>query len=70
MNWVKFQVLKAASMKITVFWDVAPSYWLHHQGYDGAASTSETSVNVYQSTRCNIPDDSHLQQWNDSVEFK
>jgi hypothetical protein len=25
-----------------------------------AASTSETSVNVYQTTRCNIPEDSRL----------
>jgi hypothetical protein len=24
------------------------------------ARTSETSVNVYQTTRCNIPEDSHL----------
>jgi hypothetical protein len=27
----------------------------------GAASTSETSVNFYQTTRRNIPEDSHLQ---------
>jgi hypothetical protein len=27
-----------------------------------AASTSETSVNFYQITRRNIPEDSHLQQ--------
>jgi hypothetical protein len=26
----------------------------------GAVSISETSVNIYQSTRCNIPEDSHL----------
>jgi hypothetical protein len=25
-----------------------------------AANTSETSVNIYQTTRCNIPEDSHL----------
>jgi hypothetical protein len=25
-----------------------------------AASTSETSVNFYQTIRCNIPEDSHL----------
>jgi hypothetical protein len=27
------------------------------------ASTSETSVNFYQTTRCNIPEDSHLQDY-------
>jgi hypothetical protein len=26
-----------------------------------AVSTSETSVNFYQTTRCTIPEDSHLQ---------
>jgi hypothetical protein len=26
----------------------------------GAASTSETSVNLYQTTWCNNPEDSHL----------
>jgi hypothetical protein len=26
-----------------------------------AANTSEMSVNFYQTTRCNIPEDSHLQ---------
>jgi hypothetical protein len=25
-----------------------------------AGSTSETSVNIYQTTRCNIPEDGHL----------
>jgi hypothetical protein len=25
-----------------------------------AVSTSETTVNFYQTTRCNIPEDSHL----------
>jgi hypothetical protein len=40
---------------------------LHHQGDESlvalmmeAASTSETSVNFYQTTRCNTPEDSHL----------
>jgi hypothetical protein len=27
------------------------------------ANTSETSINFYQTTRCNIPHDSHLQCW-------
>jgi hypothetical protein len=41
------------------------AYCLHYQANpprpdDGAVSTSETSVNFYQTTRRNIPDDSHL----------
>jgi hypothetical protein len=40
-----------------------------HQGNEcialmmDAASTSETSVNFYQTTQCNIPQDSHLQTY-------
>jgi hypothetical protein len=53
---------------MAVFWDFAPcslldtdlrfrsSYCLHHQG----GRTSEISVNIYQTTRRNIPEDSHL----------
>jgi hypothetical protein len=64
-------------MKMTVFWEVAPCslveiYWrfkgaycLHHQGGESvmmeAASTSETSINFYRTTRRNIPKVSHLQ---------
>jgi hypothetical protein len=56
-------------MKMAVFWVVAPcslvevyqrfrgTFWLHHQG---AASTSEMSVNFYQTTRRNNPEDRHL----------
>jgi hypothetical protein len=56
-------------MKMTVFWKVAPcslvdvyrrfrcAYSLLVKG----VSTSETSVNFYQTTRGNIPEDSHLQ---------
>jgi hypothetical protein len=33
---------------------------LHHQGDDGGISTSETSVNFYETTRRNIQEDSHL----------
>jgi hypothetical protein len=52
---MKFQLLTAASMKITVFWDVAPyslvevyrrfkgAYCLHHQG-DRPVSTFRTEV--------------------------
>jgi hypothetical protein len=72
VQYVRFQVLTAARMKI-VFWDVTPcslvvyqhfwgAYCLHHQGalMMDAASTSERSVNLYQTTRRNIPEDSHL----------
>jgi hypothetical protein len=59
---VRFQVLTAASMKITVFWDVAPCSLVEvrfrgarchrHQGYHQAplmeaVSTTEKSVNFY-----------------------
>jgi hypothetical protein len=59
-------------MIMAVFWDVAPcslvdtdrslreTYCLHRKGA-ATESSSETSVNIYQTTRCNIPEDSHLQ---------
>jgi hypothetical protein len=43
-------------MKMAVFWDVAPGIALMME----AVNTSETSVNFYQTTRRNIPEDSHL----------
>jgi hypothetical protein len=64
-------------MMMTVFWVVEPCSLVeayrrfsiacsfHHQGIISlmmdAASTSETSVNIYQTTRRNNPEDSHLQ---------
>jgi hypothetical protein len=62
---VRFEVLMVMSMKMVVFWDVAPcslvdtdphfrgAYCLHHQD-------DETSVNIHQTTQSNIPEDSHL----------
>jgi hypothetical protein len=52
-------------MKITVFWDVAPCSLVEViiraiALMMDAASTSETSVNFYQTTQRNIPEDSHL----------
>jgi hypothetical protein len=51
----------AKSMKITVFWNVAPCSLVKVYRLIAlimeAASTSETSVNFYQTTRCNIPED-------------
>jgi hypothetical protein len=52
-------------LKITVFWDVAPCSMVEvYQHFRGAsitlimevASTSETSVNFYQTTQCSIPE--------------
>jgi hypothetical protein len=70
---VRFEVLKAASMKMTVSWEVAlcslvevyrrfrGACRLHHHGLIMvSANTSETSVNFYQTTWPNIPEDSHL----------
>jgi hypothetical protein len=61
---------------MAVFWDVAPcslvevyrrfrgAYCLHLQVVITlmmeAASTFETSINFYQTTRCNIPEDGNL----------
>jgi hypothetical protein len=56
--FVRFQVLTAGSMKMNVFWDVAPCSLIALMMK--AASTSETSVNFHQITRRNISEDSHL----------
>jgi hypothetical protein len=58
---VTFQVLSAASVKMSVFWDVAPRslakvYTLLME----AATTSATSINFYQTIWLNILEDSHL----------
>jgi hypothetical protein len=74
-DFVRFQVLTTANMKITVFWDAVPcslvkiyrrfrgACCLHHQAPIAlmmeAASTSETSFNV-STKRRSIPEDSHL----------
>jgi hypothetical protein len=51
-------------MKMAVFWVVAPCSLGHHHKaivlMMEAESTSETSVNFYQTTRCNNPEDSHI----------
>jgi hypothetical protein len=72
------QVLRVASMKITAFWDVAPcscrSFRFRFRRFSaGSASVieaigdlgsknPETSVNLHQIKRLNIPDGSHLQR--------
>jgi hypothetical protein len=50
---VRFQVLTAASMKITVFWDVASCSLIAVMME--AVSTSETLINFYKTARCNVP---------------
>jgi hypothetical protein len=69
---VGFQVLTAASMKMAVFWVVAPcslvevyrrfrgACWVLIALMMEAASSSETSVNFYQTTRRYNSEDSHL----------
>jgi hypothetical protein len=60
-----------ASVKMAVFWVVAPCSLVEvYQRFGGAcnlaalmmeaASTSGTLVNFYQTTWCNNPEDSHL----------
>jgi hypothetical protein len=70
----RFHVLTVASMKMTVFWDVAPcSRWKFTEVSEVLATSiiratmeaeniSETSVNFYHTTRRNIPEDCHLQR--------
>jgi hypothetical protein len=59
-------------MKMTVFWNFVPFSLVEiYRRFTGACylidlimeavSTSETSVNIYQTTRRNIPEDSHSQ---------
>jgi hypothetical protein len=63
-NIVGFEVLTAANVKMAVFWVAVPCSLV-----DGlamivlmmeAASTSQTSVNLYHTTRRYKPEDSHL----------
>jgi hypothetical protein len=63
---VRFQVLTGASNKTAVFWVVGPCSLEEHliALIVEAASSSETSVNFYQTTRRSNPEDSHLQQNN------
>jgi hypothetical protein len=56
-------------MKLTVFWDIVPNSLLQVPEVLTASittmmmeavSTSERSVNFYQTTQCNIPEDCHV----------
>jgi hypothetical protein len=65
-NLLRFQVLTAASMMMAVFWDIAPCSLVEvYRCFRGAlmmetVSTSETSVNSYQTTRRKNPKYRHL----------
>jgi hypothetical protein len=56
--------LKTAGVKMAAFWDVAPRSLVGLGDVSavmlGAVSASETSVNLYQTIRRNIPEDSHF----------
>jgi hypothetical protein len=59
---LRFQVLTTAIMKVAVFWVVAPCSLVEVYRpalMMEAASTSETSVNFYQTTRSNNPEYSY-----------
>jgi hypothetical protein len=70
---VTFQVLKAARMDMTVFWEVAPCRLVEvYRRFSGAyyraitlimeaVSTSETTENFYETVRRNNPEDGHLE---------
>jgi hypothetical protein len=72
---VRLQVVTAASVKITTFCDVTSfnlvetdrrfrgAYYLHHKGDspdNGRSSTSERSICLCETRRCNIPEGCHL----------
>jgi hypothetical protein len=63
---MRFQILKALSMKTNVFWDVAPRSLVEAAPIIAlmmeAASIFETSVNFYQTIRRNTPQDNYLQE--------
>jgi hypothetical protein len=57
----------ATGMKMAAFWDIAPCSLVDIDRrfraialMMEALSTSETSVNIYQTTRRNVPEDSEL----------
>jgi hypothetical protein len=64
MTQVCLEVLMAVSMKMAVFWVVAPMRPLIALMME-VVQTSQTLVNSYQSTQCYNPEDSHLQLTSD-----
>jgi hypothetical protein len=69
MYKVGFEVLTAVSMKIAVFWVVAPCSLAIALMME-AARSSETLVNFYQTTRCYNPEDSNLHYVYKLAQFK
>jgi hypothetical protein len=59
---IKFHVLTAASIMMTALWDIAPCSLVEVDLMMEAVITSETSVNFYETTRRNIPQDCHLHE--------
>jgi hypothetical protein len=69
---VRFQDVTAASMETIIFWDVAVCRLVKTDILEvltdsiirvkmmEVVNISETSVNLYQTTQCNIPEDSVL----------
>jgi hypothetical protein len=53
---VRFEVLTAMSTKMAVFWDAAPCSLVDNE----ERTISETSVNIYETTRRNIPEDNYF----------
>jgi hypothetical protein len=62
MAYYEYKANGMQKYKLSVFWDAAPCSLAIALMME-AASTSETSVNFYQTSRCNIPEDSHLQSY-------
>jgi hypothetical protein len=59
------EVLTARSMKTTIFWDVATCSLVDiDRQMSEAVSSSDTSADIYQITRCYIPEDSRLHAQN------
>jgi hypothetical protein len=52
-------------MEMTVMWDAAPRSLEMIALMMEAVICSETSINAYQTTRCNIPGDNHLHTYTD-----
>jgi len=53
---LRFQVLTAASIKMAVFWNIAPNVLIME-----ALRTSETSVYFNETARHSVTEDCHLQ---------
>jgi hypothetical protein len=63
---VRYEVLTATGMKKAIFWDVAPCSLVDTDRHFitlkmEAVSSSETSINIYQTAQCYIPQDGHLE---------